>query len=109
MNQFAAKKQGFVSEEEVKIKKKEMERALRKFNYRYKPRADMPFWYDWDPKHFKEKLNDDSMLSIDDEYDPEVGIELNHFVLISRLVKYKENFIKYLQMNKSSLKTELVE
>lgn len=34
----------------------------------------MPFWYDWEPKNFNEELNDNSMLSIDDQYDPEAGI-----------------------------------
>lgn len=66
----------------------------------------MPFWYDWEPNKYNNQLNDDSMLSIDDQYDPEKDIEVVHFITISRLLNYKENFARYLRMNKAHLKPE---
>lgn len=52
----------------------------------------MPFWYDWQKETYNEELNDNSMLSIDDKYDPEEGIEIKNFVIISRMLPYQENF-----------------
>ena len=49
INQFEAKKKGYVSTEDVKLVRKKLDRAIKKLNYRYKARADMPFWYDWEP------------------------------------------------------------
>ena len=49
------------------------------------------------------------MLSIDDKYDPEEGIEVKHFVMISRLVNYKDIFVRFLRKNKSSLKMEFID
>lgn len=65
-NQFAAKKQGFVSQHDKDMLLQKMGKRIRKLNYRYKARADMPFWYDWNADRYKEVLDDDSMLSIDD-------------------------------------------
>ena len=50
----------------MRIIRKKMDRAIKKLNYRYRQRADMPFWYDWEPKRYKDVLDDNSMLSIDD-------------------------------------------
>ena len=58
----------------------------------------MPFWYDWDKDFYNKQLNDDSMLSIDDKYDPEKDIEVEHFIMISRLLNYKENIIRFIEL-----------
>lgn len=53
-NQFEAKKKGHVVEDEMRANvRRKLNKAIHKMNYRYKPRADMPFWYDWEPKKFQ--------------------------------------------------------
>ena len=49
------------------------------------------------------------MLSIDDKFDPEKGIEITYFVLISRLVSHKDNFGRYLNWNRAALKMEIIQ
>ncbi len=49
----------------------------------------MPWWYEADKNLYKEVLDDDPYMSIDDDYDPEAGIEIKHFIIISRILNYK--------------------
>lgn len=88
-----------------------MEEAARrrKLDYKYKQRVDMPFWYDWKPDNYNEVLNEDDMLSIDDDYDPEKGIDLAYFVLISRLIPFKENVLKFIELNKNKIRRDKIE
>jgi len=69
----------------------------------------MPFWYDWAPDTYKEVLNEDDMLSIDDDHDPERGIEMTYFVLISRLLNFKESIMKFIELNKNKIRRDRIE
>lgn len=65
-NQFAAKKAGWIDKAKEDLIRNQIAHKLKKLHYRYKPRADMPFWYNWEPEYYKRELDDNSMLSIDD-------------------------------------------
>ena len=41
-------------------------------------------------------LDQDSMMSIDENYDPEVDIDIANFEIISRMLNYKNVIFKYL-------------
>ena len=42
-------------------------------------------------------LNEDSNLSIDDDYDPEAGIDIEYFEEISRILDYKEAVVYFMK------------
>ena len=63
----------------------------------------MPFWYMVKQDNYDKALNDDSLLSIDNDFDPEKNIEVVHFELLSRLVEYKDIVIRYIQRNRNVL------
>jgi len=65
--------------------------------YKYEPRAEMPFWYDFEPDKYQKELDLDSNLSIDDNYDPESAVKIEHFETISRLIDYKDNLIRFMK------------
>ena len=64
--------------------------------YKYKRRADMPFWYELEQERVNEVLDENSNLSVDYEHDPEAHIELDHFELISRILDYKDLVKRYM-------------
>lgn len=41
-------------------------------------------------------LDEDSMMSLDENYDPEVGIYITNFENISRMLDYKAVILKYM-------------
>ena len=47
--------------------------------YKYKQRAEMPFWYDKNPALYNDVLDENSFMSIDDNYDPEGHIKVEFF------------------------------
>jgi len=49
------------------------------------------------------------MLSIDDDHDPEKGIDMTYFVLISRLLPFKESIVKYIESNKNKISRAKIE
>jgi len=60
----------------------------------------MPYWFDQEPDVYIDKLNENSMMSIDQDYDPEKDIVIQNFEHISRALDYKPSLIKFLQQNK---------
>ena len=83
--------------------------ALEKYrngkkDYKYEPRANMPFWFDFEPNKFKEMLDQDSNMSIDDDWDPEANIYVKFFEEISRLLDFKDLLYRYMNLCPNSLK-----
>ena len=68
--------------------------------YEYQVRADMPYWFDSNKEKYLSMLNDNSNLSIDDSYDPESHIHIEHFEAISRVLDYKDIVYRFMQNHK---------
>ena len=75
---------------EIKVKKE-----VKKKDYKYEERAEMPFWFHDQAEKLHLELDEDSLLSIDAAYDPEKNIELKYFEEISRIVEYKDIMMRY--------------
>ena len=58
----------------------------------------MPFWFDLNPK-IQEELDNDSMLSVDDHFDPESLIKLKYYEQLSRIYSYKGIVVPYMKMS----------
>ena len=56
----------------------------------------MPFWFDLNP-HLQEELDDNSLMSVDDKYDPEAKIKLKYYEQLARIVSYKGIIIPYMK------------
>ena len=57
----------------------------------------MPFWF-WDKKEeYTEILDDNSVMSIDDTYDPEKDIKLRYYEDLSRIAPYREIFARFMK------------
>ena len=54
-------------------------------------------------------LDDNSMMSIDEGYDPEKGIEIRFFEEISRMLDYKNVIFKFMVSNRQNTKVEVIE
>ena len=58
----------------------------------------MPFWFDMNPK-LQEELDNDSMMSVDDKFDPESLIKLKYYEHLARIVSYKGIVCPYMRMS----------
>lgn len=82
------------------VKPKKVDAATTTKKYQYSVRADMPYWFDQNKEKYLRMLNDNSNLSIDDSYDPEAHIHLDHFETISRVLDYKDIVYRFMMNHK---------
>ena len=71
--------------------------------YRYDPRAEMPYWFEEQAHELQHALDQDSNLSIDEDYDPEADYNIFYFEEISRALPHLSVLMKYLRRSQSSL------
>ena len=57
----------------------------------------MPFWWQANKDKYQQLLDDNSMLSVDAEYDPEAGLEIVNMESISRIIDYKAILVRFMK------------